>query len=152
MSAYEPTEFALGLCAHMEAWYGGVWESPPMWAHWTDGIHPAFRDLAVEVQVIDEVKLHDYVKHLLSSQVFALNLFLPFREGKRGSLSEYVSTVIGTGSSWTTCALNGCHRERCSGSWKETARWVMSPRRPSTPCCGADSRTADALSCSSRSS
>ena len=78
MSAYEPTEFALGLCAHMEAWYGGVWESPPMWAHWADGIHPAFRDLAVEVQGIDEVKLHDYVEHLLSSQVFALNLFLPF--------------------------------------------------------------------------
>ena len=80
----------------MEAWYGGVWPSPPMWAHWTDGVHPAFRDLAVEVQVVDEVRLHEYVEHLLSSQAFALNLFLPFREGKRERLSECVSTVIGT--------------------------------------------------------
>ena len=96
MSGYEPTEFALGLCAHMEAWYGGVWTSPPMWAHWADGIHPEFRNLAVEVQVVDEVRLHEYVEHLLSSQVFALNLFLPFREGKRECLSECVSNLIGT--------------------------------------------------------
>ena len=67
-----------------------------MWAHWADGIHPEFRDLAVEVQVMDEIKLHDYAAHLLSSQAFALNLFLPFREGKRRCLSECVSTLTGT--------------------------------------------------------
>ena len=96
MSGYQPTEFALGLRAHMDAWCAGMCESPPMWAHWADGIHPEFRRLAEEVQVVDEVRLHDYAAHLLSSQAFALNLFLPFREGNRRGLSERVSTLIGT--------------------------------------------------------
>ena len=96
MSGYQPTEFALGLRAHMEEWGSGMCDSPPMWPHWADGIHPEFRGLAEEVQVADEVKLHDYGAHLLSSQAFALNLFLPFREGNRACLSECVSTLIGT--------------------------------------------------------
>lgn len=39
-----------------------------MWVHWADGIHPEFRDVAEEVQVVDEVKFHDYVEHLLTSE------------------------------------------------------------------------------------
>ena len=67
-----------------------------MWANWKDGIHPKFRALAEEVQVVDEVKLHDYAAHLLSSQAFAFNLFLPYRNGKRKFLSERISTLIAT--------------------------------------------------------
>ncbi len=96
MSAYEPTEFARELRAHMEEWSAGACPRPPMWSHWTDGIHPDHRDLAREVQVADEVKLHRYAAHLLSSQAFALNLFLPFREGARKALSERVSRTVGT--------------------------------------------------------
>ena len=96
MSAYEPTEFARELRAHMEDWSAGACRRPPMWSHWTEGIHPDYRDLAQEVQVGDEVKLHKYAAHLLSSQTFALNLFLPFREGGRKALSECVSRLVGT--------------------------------------------------------
>ena len=67
-----------------------------MWAQWTDGIHPEYRGLAERVRVDDEVKLHDYAAHLLSSQAFAFNLFLPFRDGKRERLSECVSDLVGT--------------------------------------------------------
>ena len=80
----------------MEDWSAGACRRPPMWSHWTEGIHPDYRDLAREVQVADEVKLHKYAAHLLSSQVFALNLFLPFREGSRKALSECVSRTVGT--------------------------------------------------------
>ena len=96
MSAYEPPEFARELRAHMEEWSAGACRCPPMWSHWTEGIHPDYRDLAQEVQVADEIKLHKYAAHLLSSQAFALNLFLPFREGSRKALSERVSRTVGT--------------------------------------------------------
>ena len=43
----------------------------------------------------DSVKPHKYVAHLRSSQAFAFNLFLPFREGSRARLSERVSKMIG---------------------------------------------------------
>ena len=46
MSEYQPTEFALGLRAHMDARCAGMYESPPVCAHWADGIHPGFRVLA----------------------------------------------------------------------------------------------------------
>ena len=48
------------------------------------------------MRVDDEVKLHGYAAHLLSSQAFAINLFLPFRDGKRERLSECVSDLAGT--------------------------------------------------------
>ncbi|MDE0450948.1 MAG: hypothetical protein OXI90_04165 [Gammaproteobacteria bacterium] len=96
MSEYQPTQFALELRAHMEAWCADLCKRPPMWANWKDGIHPKFRALAEEVQVVDEVKLHDYAAHLLSSQAFAFNLFLPYRNGKREFLSERISTLIAT--------------------------------------------------------
>ena len=96
MSGYEPTEFALELRAHMEDWSTGTCRRPPLWTHWTEGIHPEYRELARDVQVADEVKLHRYAAHLLSSQAFALNLFLPFREGVRRALSECVGNLLGT--------------------------------------------------------
>ena len=96
MSGYEPTEFALELRAHMEDWSTGACRRPPMWAHWAEGIHPEYRELARDVQVADEVRLHKYAAHLLSSQAFALNLFLPFREGVRRALSECVGNLLGT--------------------------------------------------------
>ena len=96
MSGYKPTEFARGLRVHMEDWSAGACPHPPMWAHWTEGIYPDYRDLARDVHLADEVKLHKYAAHLLSSQAFALNLFLPFREGGRSSLSECVSRLLDT--------------------------------------------------------
>lgn len=68
----------------------------PMWSHWSEGIHPDYRDLGREVPVAKEVGLHNYAAHLLGSQAFALNLFLPFREGSRKALSERVSRTVGT--------------------------------------------------------
>ena len=66
-----------------------------MWTNWTDGIYSDYRQLAKKVVLADSVKLHKHVNRLLSSQAFAFNLFLPFREGKRTRLSEYVSKMIG---------------------------------------------------------
>ena len=43
----------------------------------------------------DSVRLHDHVAHLLSSQAFAFNLFLPFREGNKEGLSNRVSELVG---------------------------------------------------------
>lgn len=80
----------------MEDWSADACRRPPMWSHWTEGIHPDYRHLAREVQVADEIKLHEYAAHLLSSQAFALNLFLPFREGSQKALSERVSRTVRT--------------------------------------------------------
>ena len=66
-----------------------------MWTNWTDGIYSDYRQLAEKVALADSVKLHKYVNHILSSQIFAFNLFLPFREGRRTRLSECVSEMIG---------------------------------------------------------
>ncbi|MCY3959970.1 MAG: hypothetical protein OXG65_16990 [Chloroflexi bacterium] len=65
------------------------------WNHWTDGIYSAYRDLAAAAIRADHVRLHRQVAHLRSSQAFALNLFLPFRDGPRALLSEAVSDLVG---------------------------------------------------------
>ena len=44
----------------------------------------------------DSARLDDNVAHIRSSQAFAFNLFLPFREGSRTRLSETVSEVLDT--------------------------------------------------------
>ncbi len=93
--AWVPTPFAESLRAHMEAWCGYRGKRPPMWAKWTDGIYSDYRSLAEETARADSVELHEYANHLLSSQTFAFNLFLPFREGSRARLSEHVSDVVG---------------------------------------------------------
>ena len=88
--------FATSLQAHMEAWCDEVGQRPLLWARWTDGVHPAYRKLAGRVVAEDSVRLHEYAAHLRSSQAFALNLFLPFREGSRTKLAECVGGLIGT--------------------------------------------------------
>lgn len=66
------------------------------WRHWTDGIYPAYRDLATTAVAADAVRLHNRAAHLRSSQTFAFNLFLPFWKGRRARLSERVSKLIGS--------------------------------------------------------
>ena len=102
------------------------------------GIHLDYRGLAEEVQVADEVKLHKYAAHLLNSQVFALNLFLPFREGDRKALSE-------RGCWWTRWALSGCHPGRCLASWRGIVPVRTSPPRPLTSSRLEDGRRAVVL-------
>ena len=91
------SKFAVSLQAHLEEWRAGLDGSRERrWPVWTDGIHPDYRQLAVEVVREDEVRLHTFADHLRSSQAFALNLFLPFRKGSRSSLSDLVSETIGS--------------------------------------------------------
>ena len=90
------SSFAESLQAHLEGWRTGVDGSRDRtWPVWTDGIYPAYRELAEKVVRDDQVRLHNYVHHMRSSQAFALNLFLPFRKGNRSKLSDVVSKAIG---------------------------------------------------------
>ena len=94
------TSFAASLQAHLEEWRHGMDGSRDrMWHHWSEGIYPAYRPLAEEVVHSDSVRLHTYAAHLRSSQTFALNLFLPFREGSRSRLSDLVSKMVCAGLS-----------------------------------------------------
>ena len=100
LSRSEGTSFAVSLQEHLEDWRREVdGKSDRMWKSWMDGIYPEYRQIAEEVVSADSVKLHQYAAHLRSSQVFAFNLFLPFREGNRARLSERVTEAIGTGIS-----------------------------------------------------
>lgn len=89
------SDFAGTLRQHMEAWPGFTGPCPPMWDDWTDGIYPDYRDLANRAVRADSVELHRYAGHFLSSQAFAFNLFLPFRDGGRESLAQRVSNLVG---------------------------------------------------------
>ena len=91
---HRPGAFAKTLRQHMEAWLGVAGIHPPMWANWTDGIYRDYRVLAQQAVKADSVALHRYAAHILSSQAFAFNLFLPFREGKRERLSRSVSSLV----------------------------------------------------------
>ena len=91
------TSFANSLQAHLEEWRQGVdGFRSRMWDHWSEGVYPAYRSYAEEVVRADSVRLHSYAAHLRSSQVFALNLFLPFRKGSLSRLSNRVSEMVGT--------------------------------------------------------
>ena len=79
----------------METWCDRLGNRPPMWRRWTDGIYPSYQNLAAQVATTDSVVLHEEVAHVRSSQAFAFNLFLPFREGGRARLSECVSEFVG---------------------------------------------------------
>ena len=83
---YRQTKFSSDLHAHMEAWCEETGRRPPNWNRWTDGVHPKLRGAAERAVVADSVVLHDHAAHLRSSQTFAFNLFLPFREGSRVSV------------------------------------------------------------------
>ena len=91
------SSFASSLQAHLEEWRHGMDGSRSrMWSHWSQGIYPPYRELAEEVIRTDSVRLHRYAAHLRSSQVFALNLFLPFRKGTPAHLSNRLSEIVGT--------------------------------------------------------
>ena len=96
-SDYRRTPFAARLESHLSAWRAQVdGARSRYWRHWTDGIYPEYRDLAESVVRTDDVRLHNQAAHLRSSQSFAFNLFLPFREGPKAHLSECVSALVGT--------------------------------------------------------
>ncbi len=93
---FVPTPFARALTAHMCAWRRGYDGSThPMLSHWASGIHPGFRDAAVTAIAEDEVKLHDFAAALTSSQMFAVNLFIPWRSGARAGLDGLVGRALG---------------------------------------------------------
>ena len=88
--------FADSLQDHLEDWRDDVDGSRvKWWNHWVDGIHSEYRTLAQEMVQTDAVKLHQHIAHLRSSQAFAFNLFLPFREGSRSKLSSRLSDLLG---------------------------------------------------------
>lgn len=91
---YSRNGFYWDLRRHMEAWPGFTGQKPPMWDNWTDGIFPDYRDLATETVKSDSVELHRYAGHILSSQTFAFNLFLPFLEGQREKFSKHISSLV----------------------------------------------------------
>ena len=85
-----------GAPRHLEDWRAGVDGSRRRyWDHWADGVYPEYRGLALAAVSDDKLRLRHCATHLRSSQVFAFNLFLPFREGNREHLSRRVSEVIG---------------------------------------------------------
>ena len=92
---FQPTSFTASLRSHMEAWCDEVGKHPPMLATWTDGIYSDYHTLAKRPVCANSVKLHKYAAHILSSQAFAFNLFLPFREGSRELLSKRISELVG---------------------------------------------------------
>ena len=80
----------------MNEWREDSGSHPLFWPKWTDGIYPEYRTLVEESVRVDSVKLHGFAAHILSSQVFAFNLFLPFREGSKERLSHHLSELVGT--------------------------------------------------------
>ncbi len=90
------TPFAAALtrraCAWRRRWDGS---GHPIFASWIDGIYPDFRAVAEDAVRVDEVRLHDYAAAVTSSQAFALNLFLPFRDGPRDSLADALAPLLG---------------------------------------------------------
>ena len=90
----QATEFANGLEKHMMAWRRALTgHRGKRWRYWTDGVYGDYRGLAESSVVFDSVSLHSEIRHLRSSQAFAFNLFLPFREGKKVGLSERISEL-----------------------------------------------------------
>ena len=95
-SGFTQTPFARSLTAHMRDWRSrqdGSREA--LFADWSDGIYADFRDEAVKAVAEDEVRLHDYAPAITSSQMFALNLFMPWRHGARRGLEARLAGVLG---------------------------------------------------------
>jgi hypothetical protein len=67
----------------------------PFQVHWLDNIHPALHPEALAVEAAGEAPLHPAVGALNSSQAFALNLGLPFAEGRREALDAFISSQLG---------------------------------------------------------
>ena len=66
-----------------------------MYREWSEGIFEDYRELGVRAAAEDEIKFHSHAAALNSSQAFALNLFVPFREGGRAELSARFSELVG---------------------------------------------------------
>ncbi len=94
-AGYQPTPFANSLWAHMEKWCVDT-GNPRRWGKWADGVYGDYRDVAENAVRSDSVRLHHRVTGILSSQAFAFNLFLPFREGNCERLAERFSELVGT--------------------------------------------------------
>lgn len=92
---YRRSAFYWSLRRHMEAWPGFAGGRTPMWDSWRDGIYQDYRDLAKETVRDDSLELHPYAAHILSSQAFTFNLFLPFRNGLKEGLARKVSNLVG---------------------------------------------------------
>ncbi len=67
----------------------------PMLHRWQDGLHPAVIAEAEDLVKEGALPLHDYARALNSSQVFALNLFLPLRVGDSLPFAAFISRRIG---------------------------------------------------------
>jgi hypothetical protein len=95
-TGFVSTAFARDLTAHMRTWRRGYdGSSHPFFSHWADGVHPDFRAIGRDAVVADGVRLHDFAAAITSSQMFALNLFLPWREGPRTALDDSIGRAIG---------------------------------------------------------
>ena len=94
-TGYKPTQFSEFLRGHMDEWCNDGARRPIAWARWEDGIYAAYWPLAKRAVRADSVRLHEYAAHILNSQAFAFNLFLPFREGNREKLSKRISELVG---------------------------------------------------------
>ena len=92
---YRRTKFSSDLHKHIEARCDKTGRRPPKWNQWTDGVYPRLRQAAKQPVRTDSVVLHPYAAHLRSSQVFAFNLFLPFRDGGRDGLRERPADLLG---------------------------------------------------------
>ncbi len=92
---YRSTPFQKSLQKHLVTWSKSTRRPLTLkWVNWRDGVYPAYLRL-METLVLDEsVKLDDQIHHPRSSQVFAFNLFLPFRE-KPTLLSDHISELVG---------------------------------------------------------
>ena len=131
------TPFGRSLEAHLKRWRVGIDGSRDReWKHWSDGIYPAYRTLAEEVVRADAVKLHRHAAHVRSSQMFAFNLFLPFREGGRERLSDRVSEMAGAPFRIDAVRFEWVPRARCSARSAVTGPLATSPPRESTLFCG----------------
>jgi hypothetical protein len=93
---FQQTPFARALTEHVRAWRARQDGSrDALFAHWADGIHPAYRDLALTAITEDEVRLHDYAAAITSSQIFAVNLFIPWRTGPKRALERMLEDFVG---------------------------------------------------------
>lgn len=90
------TAFAQALLDHLQRWRSTDDGSrAPFYAHVTDNLHRSLREVGARALAEDEVRPHDYLASLPSSQAFALNLFLPFRDGDRDALDTLLSDTLG---------------------------------------------------------
>ena len=96
---YNRTLFGDELLTHARRWRarveGGDGLASPMFANWLDGIFPSLRGEASSVVDAEGVRLHDYARAVVSSQAFAMNLFLPFRTTQARALGEVLSESLG---------------------------------------------------------